>query len=180
MICDQGVIRVQKSIGSEVWRGGACGTLLAHGLIQNISLRGHRADGKLGEGVIAPVNDGNYRHSLRFRIASGIASGDEALKRAMSATAANAKYTSTIVQNELLAVMARMVKESITARVQQAQFWSILADESTDRSTRKQMVFVARYVNAVKDVHVIREDPFSVVDVFAEIEDMKSNKNSAA
>ena len=142
---------------------------------QNISLRGHRDDGKLGVDVIQPLNDGNYRHLLRFRVASG----DEALKRAMNAAASNARYMSKTIQNELLTVMASMVKESVTARVKQAQFWSILADETTDRSSREQMVFVIRYVDVVNDVHVIREDPFCVADIFSEIEDMKTNEDNS-
>jgi len=35
LICDQDIIRVQKNIGSEVCGGGACGTILAHGLLDS-------------------------------------------------------------------------------------------------------------------------------------------------
>jgi len=65
--------------------------------VQNISLRGHRDDGDLGSDVVQAVNDGNYRHLLRFRIASG----DEALKNSLTNASANAKHTSKTIQNEL-------------------------------------------------------------------------------
>jgi hypothetical protein len=55
--------------------------------VQNISLRGHRDDGELESDVIQAVNDGNYRHLLRFRIKSD----DEALKNAVSNASARAK-----------------------------------------------------------------------------------------
>lgn len=141
--------------------------------VQNISLRGHRDDGELGLEVIQPVNDGNYRHLLRFRMSSG----DEALKSAMARAGGNSKYCSKAIQNELLGVMSGMVKEAVTKRVQCAQIWRILADETTDRSSREQMVFVARYVDLVNGAYVVREDPFSVADVFAEIEGMQNSED---
>jgi len=140
--------------------------------VQNISLRGHRDDGELGSDVIQPENDGNYRHLLRFRMASG----DESLKMAISHAGANCKYISKTIQNELLNVMASMVKENITVRVKRAHIWSILADETTDLSCREQMVLVARYVDFVNDAYVVCKDPFCVGDVFAEIEGMKSSE----
>ena len=136
--------------------------------VQNIPLRGHRDDGDLGNDVIQPENDGNYRHLLRFRMASG----DEALKTAINRAGANAKHSSKTVQNELLTVMGSMVKDCVTQRVKRAQVWSVLADETTDRSSREQMVLVARYVDLANNVYVVREDPFCVTDVFAEINSM--------
>ena len=50
--------------------------------------------------------------------------------------------------------------------MKQAQIWSILGDETTDCSGRKQMVFVARYVDVVSDVCMIQEDPFSMAVFF--------------
>lgn len=78
--------------------------------VENISVCGHWDDSELGSAVIQSVTDGNYRHLLRFRMASG----DEALKRATTAAAANARYMSKTIQNELLTVMASMVKKSVT------------------------------------------------------------------
>jgi len=39
---------------------------------QNISLCGHRDDGKLGDDAIQPLNNGNYRHLLRFQVTSSL------------------------------------------------------------------------------------------------------------
>jgi hypothetical protein len=132
--------------------------------VQNIAIRGHRDDGALGDDIIQQVNDGNFRHLVRFRIES------DALKETFSNVSANARYTSKTVQNELLTVMSCMVKQSIAHRINQSKMWSILADETTDRSSREQMVLVARYVDEVDHLHVVREDPFCMIDVFKQIE----------
>jgi len=140
--------------------------------VQNISLRGHRDDGDLGSDVVQAVNDGNYRHLLRFRIASG----DEALKNSLTNASANAKHTSKTIQNELLNVMAGLVKAKVTERVQKAEIWTILADETTDRSSREQLVMVARHVDMIDDKYVVREDTFSMIDVFAALEDKQTGE----
>jgi len=65
-----------------------------------------------------------------------MASGDESLKEAISRASVNCKYTSKTIQNELLNVMASMVKENVAACVKRAHIWSILAHETTDCSCR--------------------------------------------
>jgi len=41
------------------------------------------------------------------------------------------------------------------------------------------MILVARYVDQVGDRFIVREDPFSMLDIFTEIEQMQNADNSA-
>lgn len=57
------------------------------------------------------------------------------------------KYTSHVMQNDMLKVMAHMVLRKITCKLQSASFYSIMADETTDGSNGEQLVIVLRYVD---------------------------------
>lgn len=92
------------------------------------------------------------------------------LKEAFSNCRANAKYTSKTVQNELISMLSSMVKDSVARRVAQAKMWTITADETTDRSSREQLVLVARYVDEIDKQFVVREDPACMIVVFEQIE----------
>lgn len=116
-----------------------------------------------------------FRHLLRFRIECG----NETLKQTFSKTSDNAKYTSKTVQNELLSVMSCMVKQHIVHSINQARVWGLLADETTDRRSHEQMVLVARYVDKVDNQYVVREDPFSMTDVFEQIEQQTRTASSS-
>ena len=57
----------------------------------------------------------------------------------------NAKYTSKDIQNEILAVMARMIRTTIAEEVRQAGEFSIMADETKDCRKIEQLSIVLRY-----------------------------------
>ncbi|CAN1787397.1 Zinc finger MYM-type protein 1 [Linum perenne] len=59
----------------------------------------------------------------------------------------NAKYTSPLIQKELLAIMANRVRCAIREEVGDASF-SILVDEAQDAAGRKQMAIILRFVNS--------------------------------
>ncbi|XP_043222796.1 52 kDa repressor of the inhibitor of the protein kinase-like [Amphibalanus amphitrite] len=136
---------------------------LKFAVTQNISLRGHRDDGRIdGSGTQPAENDGNFKGLLRFRLQSG----DEVLKRHLQDGSGNALYTSKTVQNELLDVLRTLVQERVTNKVQKAQVWALMADDTTDISNREQMAVVARYVDENESGQlVIREDPVALLDV---------------
>ena len=80
----------------------------------------------------------------------------------------NATYQSADIQNALISVADSLVKESVICRIKYAKFWSIIADETTDRQNREQLVVVVRYVQ--KDSNgkwFCVEDPVAVVDVYS-------------
>lgn len=134
--------------------------------IQNIALRGHRDDGRIKhDGSYPAENDGNFRMLLRFRVNSG----DSILQAHLRDAKGTAMYTSKTTQNELLQISADMVRETIMQRVAAACCWVFMADETTDRANREQLVMVVRYVDKHQDLFVIREDPIQIIDLIADI-----------
>ncbi|XP_077971366.1 zinc finger MYM-type protein 1-like [Styela clava] len=95
----------------------------------NIPLRGHSGD------------SGNLVNLLLFRIDAG----DEDLKRHFARMAGNAKYTSPMIQNEILKVASNMIVQDIVMEANKS-FVSVIADESCDISGKEQLSIVLRYV----------------------------------
>lgn len=117
---------------------------------QNIPLRGHRDDKNIeGEGVLntdtehSIVNDGNFRELLRFRIDAG----DIDLRNHLQSAPSNATYISKHTQNELIRCCKEEIQATILARVKEAQFFSIIFDETTDISCISQLSLSVRYVH---------------------------------
>ncbi len=130
--------------------------------VQNIAVRGHRDDGNFflpENGIINPVNDGNFLHMLRVKLQ------DPEIKKAFT-DAGHFTYTSKTVQNELIELMGLMIKEDRVKRVKIAKVWTLLGDESTDRQTRELLVLDLRYIDKENEMYVVREDPFAVVDAY--------------
>ena len=99
----------------------------------NIPLRRHSAD------------KGNFMKLLQFRMDAG----DEALKKHFAQMAGNAKYTSPIIQNEILGIASTMVVEELVAEANES-FISVVADESCDISGKKQPSIVLKYTKGEK------------------------------
>ncbi|KAK3229064.1 hypothetical protein Dsin_000945 [Dipteronia sinensis] len=57
----------------------------------------------------------------------------------------NAKYTSPIIQKELLNILANIVLAKIREEVRDAKF-CILVDEAVDESNREQMAIILRFI----------------------------------
>ena len=57
------------------------------------------------------------------------------------------KYTSPDIQNEILEVMARCVLCEISKNIQNAAFFTVMADETADVSNKEQLVVCIRWVN---------------------------------
>ena len=58
----------------------------------------------------------------------------------------NEKYTCAEVQNEKLQIMALSILRDISQNIKNSVYYSIMADETTDVSNRKQRVLVLRHV----------------------------------
>lgn len=63
------------------------------------------------------------------------------------------KYTSGEIQNEIIMVMALRVIREIAAYLHEAQFYTIMADETADVSNREQVVICIRWVSDNFAVH---------------------------
>ena len=57
------------------------------------------------------------------------------------------------IQNELIKVMGLCLLRTVVSFIQQAQFFTILADETTDCANREQLVFTNRWVDDNLEVH---------------------------
>ena len=59
----------------------------------------------------------------------------------------NDTYISKDVQNEMIKLMAHRCLREISGEIQHANYYTIMADETTDCSTKEQLVAVFRIVN---------------------------------
>lgn len=99
---------------------------------QNIAQRGHDESDESD-------NKGNFREIL-----DTVANHDAAVKHRLTIIH-NAKYTSKIIQNEVLDCLAEMVRSEIIEEVKESEFFSIMADETKDVSKQEQISFILRY-----------------------------------
>ena len=103
---------------------------------QEISMRGIKESNN-------SVNRGNL-----LEILSLIAKHDPVVKQRLSDGPKNALYTSADIQNELLNIMASMVREKICNKIREAEVYSVLADGTKDYSKKEQLSIVLRYTVA--------------------------------
>jgi len=61
----------------------------------------------------------------------------------------NAKYTSHRMVDEFIDTMAEHVEDAVYTNIKSSPAYSIMADESTDVSNRKHLVFSAKYIDVV-------------------------------
>ncbi|XP_076841026.1 zinc finger MYM-type protein 1-like [Brachyhypopomus gauderio] len=99
---------------------------------QNIAQRGHNESAESG-------NKGNFKAILDI-----IANHNKSVKKRLASNH-NAKYTSKIIQNEVLDCLADMVRTEITEEVKNSEVFSIVADETKDVKKKEQISLVLRY-----------------------------------
>ena len=58
------------------------------------------------------------------------------------------KYTSPIIQNEMLKIMGLRVLRDIADSLQKAKYFSLMADKVTDTSNREQVAICIRWVDS--------------------------------
>lgn len=122
---------------------------------QCLALRGTDDNGKINtEDLSEPtVNDGNFRSLLRLRMKAG----DNLLKHHMKSAPLNATYLSPSIQNEIIKLCGKQIQNMIVEEIKTSKCFSILADETTEVSTKEQMSLSVRYVHLDKSKHLIKE-----------------------
>ena len=132
-----------KSIVDLVW----------HCARTNSSFRGHRNDFKYlpSPGGCSDENISVFNQTLNFAVRNG----NTVLQDHLENCYKNATYISKSTQNELIECCGEEISQAILRRVKGAKFFSILADEACDVSTKEQMALVLRYVD---ENHNIREE----------------------
>jgi hypothetical protein len=101
---------------------------------QGIALRGHRE----GE---ESSNRGNFLEFLH-----SVSKFNTTVAQKMANCAQNAKYTHHTVQDEVIALMAKMLRDQISSDVRDAGMFALLVDESRDVSKKEQVSVVVRYL----------------------------------
>ena len=120
---------------------------------QNIALRGHRDNiTDLEKHQSDATNHGNFWALLNYRIDAG----DAVLQEHLSHCAGNATYTSSVIQDQIISILADQIRHKIIMNVKSAQWFSVIADEVTDAANKEQLTLVLRYVD--EDSLLIRED----------------------
>lgn len=85
-----------------------------------------------------------------------MACGDVALEEHLNN--ARKQYVSPAIQNEIIEICGKVIVDKIVSKVNQAKFYSILADETTDISGIEQFTLCVRYVDTVGSSLFLRED----------------------
>jgi len=129
---------------------------------QGIALRGHRESGvlKLEDPII---NEGNFRALLRFFLKATATSGDESFILARENCGRNAQYISWKIQNEIVSICYEIISSKIVNRINESNFFSIIADETADISGTEQFALCVRYYD--KKNKNIREDFLKFIPV---------------
>lgn len=104
---------------------------------QNVAQRGHRE----GEGS---DNRGNFLELLDV-----ISRYDDIVKKKITGSG-NAKYTHHDIQNELLDIIANMIRKAISSEVMEAEHFALMVDETKDVSKQEQLSIVVRYMHQEK------------------------------
>ena len=126
---------------------------------QNLALRGHR------ESLDAEENPGNFIELVKL-----ISSYDpvlrEHLTRIRMAPNITVTYLSPKIQNELIELLARHVKQKIVNNIKEAKYYSMLFDSTPDISHTDQMTQIIRYV-------VIQEGTVQILESFIDFIPLK-------
>ena len=98
------------------------------------------------------VNSGNFQALLKFRVDAG----DEILKEHFITAPQNAmSYRSKTTQNSLIDSVAKWIHQKIVNEINEAKFFTLLADETTDVSNVEQLSIALRFADAQ---HNVREE----------------------
>ena len=97
---------------------------------QGISLRGHRDDATASPGG----NRGNFIELVKFMTKT-----DETLAAHLRKAPLNATYTSKTIQNQMISIIGERIRDGIIQEINDARFFTILADEVTDCSNLEQL-----------------------------------------
>ncbi|XP_057299418.1 52 kDa repressor of the inhibitor of the protein kinase-like [Hydractinia symbiolongicarpus] len=78
--------------------------------------------------------------------------GNQLLKDQLESSAKNARYISKTVQNDLIGCCGQEITNEIISEVKLNKFYSIIADEACDSSTKEQMALILRYVDSTCEI----------------------------
>ena len=100
---------------------------------QDIAQRGHRENEQ-------SMNKGNFLEILNL-----VQNHDQAIAKKIKEMPKNAKYTSPEIQNEVLHILADIIRKEIIEEVKESGEFSLIVDETKDVSKTEQISIVLRY-----------------------------------
>ena len=113
---------------------------------QDIGLRGHSETTEISEIVnndIATENKGNFVELVKL-----LCIESQTFCSAYEALPKNAKYTSKIIQNDMISASSTVIAQSILKEVQEgSKIFSLIVDEARDDAKLEQMSICIRYVH---------------------------------
>lgn len=114
---------------------------------QEMSLRGHRDSGciKVDDST---KNEGNFREILKYR-----AKGDSQLRETLELPNKREMYISPRIQNEIISSINTIMLKQLVSKINRAEAFTVLADETTDISTIEQVSICVRYISENKNIH---------------------------
>ena len=107
----------------------------------NLPFRGHRDSGPLSTDAKPIKQEGVFRRLVYER-----ARFDSDLRSHLESAAGNKRYLSPRIQNELIVTIGELIQTEILKDVQQAKYFSVLADDTSDISRQEQFSIVLRIV----------------------------------
>ena len=113
---------------------------------QGIALRKHR------DNLYDPfVRDSNF-----IAVLKGFANMDDTLKNHLENGPKNAKMCSAKIQNEIIACITKFVQMKIKDIVEKMKYFSVIADELTDRYSNKEILLLClSYLNIDRKIGVL-------------------------
>ena len=106
---------------------------------QGLPLRSHRDDSQHNKQPY--INSGNFQELLKLISETG----NSDLKSVIENIPKNATYRSKTIQNQIINVAGDKIKKEIIGKIKKSKFFSILADEASDK---EQMSLVLRYLDS--------------------------------
>ncbi|GFY76648.1 TTF-type domain-containing protein [Trichonephila inaurata madagascariensis] len=110
---------------------------------QGIALRGNSDYGSLNLNEETNKNEGNFRALVKFRVEAG----DDVLEKHFKDSGRNT-YISWRTQNEIISSTNEIILKDIVNRVNKNEYFSIIADETTDIAGIQQLSLAVRFINA--------------------------------
>ena len=103
-------------------------------------------------------NYGNFWALLQFRVDAG----DKILQEHLSTASCNALYTSSTIQNQIIAIICSELQQKIFEKVRKAKWFTLIADEVTDVSNKELLSIALRYID--DETGLTREDFVSFLE----------------
>ncbi|CAG2216191.1 unnamed protein product [Mytilus edulis] len=111
-----------------------------------------------GKANTPPYPDMSSLHDSNLQMTE--AQGDDILSDHLANSSRRAKYTSPDIQNEIINIIGNQIRTSIVENCNNSKFFTLIADETTDTSTREQVSVCLRYLerDTITNKISIKED----------------------